>query len=77
MSTYEEIENAAMALPPEAREMLAEHLMASLDAFDQEEIDPLFLEELERRSKEMDDGIVTPIPGEEVMARLRSRYKPK
>ena len=77
MSTYEEIKNAALALPPEAREMLAEHLMASLDAFGQEEIDPLFLEELERRSKEMDDGIVTPIPGEEVMARLRSRYKRK
>ena len=57
--------------------MLAEHLMASLDAFDQEKIDPLFLEEIERRSKEMDDGIVTPIPGEEVMARLRSRYKRK
>ena len=77
MSTYEEIRNAALALPPEAREMLAEHLMASLDAFDQEEIDPLFLEEIERRSKEMDEGIVTPIPGEEVMARLRSRYKRK
>ena len=75
MSTYEEIKNAALALPPEAREMLAEHLMASLDAFDQEEIDPLFLEEIERRSKEMDDGIVTPIPGEEVMRRLESRYK--
>ena len=77
MNTYEEIENAALALPPEAREMLAEHLMASLDAFDQAEIDPLFLEEIERRSKEMDDGTVTPIPGEEVMARLRSRYKRK
>ena len=77
MSTYEEIENAALALPPEAREMLAEHLMASLDAFDHEELDPVFLEEIERRSKEMDDGIVTPIPGEEVMARLRSRYKRK
>jgi putative addiction module component (TIGR02574 family) len=77
MNTYEEIKNAALALPPDAREMLAEHLMASLDAFDQEEIDPLFLEEIERRSKEMDDGIVTPIPGEEVMARLRSRYKRK
>ena len=77
MNSYEEIENAALSLPPEAREMLANHLMASLDAFDQEEIDPLFLEEIERRSKEMDDGIVTPIPGEEVMARLRSRYKRK
>ena len=77
MNSYEEIENAALALPLEAREMLAEHLMASLDAFEQEEIDPLFLQEIERRSKEMDDGIVTPIPGEEVMARLRSRYKRK
>ena len=77
MSTYEEIETAALSLPPEAREMLAEHLMASLDTFDQEEIDPLFLEDLERRSKEMDDGTVTPIPGEEVMNRLRSRYKRK
>ena len=75
MSTYEEIETAALALPPEAREVLAEHLMASLNACGQEEIDPLFLEELERRSKEMDDGTVTPIPGEEVMARLLSRIK--
>ena len=77
MSTYEEIENAALALPPEARVLLAEHLMASIDPTDYEEIDPLWLEEIERRSKEMDDGTVTPIPGEEVMARLRSRYKRK
>lgn len=75
MSTYEEIENAALALPPEAREMLAEHLMASLDRI--EEIDSLWLEEIERRDKEIEDGIVTPIPGEEVMNRLRSRYKRK
>ncbi len=77
MSTYEEIKNAAMALPPDAREMLAEHLMASLSPEGEWEIDPLFLKEIERRSKEMDDGIVTPIPGEEVMARLRSRMKRK
>jgi putative addiction module component (TIGR02574 family) len=77
MSTYEEIKNAALALPPEAREMLAEHLMASLDPEDHEEIDPLWLKEIERRDNEIEDGIVTPIPGEEVMARLRSRYKRK
>lgn len=77
MSTYEEIETAALALPPEAREMLAEHLMASLDPADQTELDPVWLEEIERRDKEIEDGIVTPIPGEEVMARLRSRYKRK
>ena len=77
MNTYEEIENAALALPPEAREMLAEHLMASLDPEDQWEMDPGWLEEIERRDKEIEDGIVTPIPGEEVMNRLRSRYKRK
>lgn len=77
MNTYEEIENAALGLPPEAREMLAEHLMASLYPEDQVEIDELWLKEIERRDKEMDDGTVTPIPGEEVMARLRSRYKRK
>lgn len=77
MSTYEEIETAALALPPEAREMLAEHLMASLCQVDQEEIDALWAEEAERRYKEIEDGIVTPIPGEEVMARLRSRMKRK
>ena len=77
MSTYEEIKNAALALPPDDRALLAEHLMDSLTQVDQAEIDDYWLKEIERRSKEMDDGIVTPIPGEEVMARLRSRYKRK
>jgi putative addiction module component (TIGR02574 family) len=75
MSTYEEIMSAALALPPGARAMLAEHLMESLDAEDQERIDTLWAEEAERRDREIEDGIVTAIPGEEVMNRLRSRYK--
>ena len=80
MNSYEEIKNAALALPPEAREMLAEHLMASLSSIDpaeQAEIDAYWIQEADRRYKEIEDGIVTPIPGEEVMARLRSRYKRK
>lgn len=78
MSTYEEIKNAALALPPEAREMLAEHLMASLiSPEEQAEIDAYWVKEADRRYKEIEDGIVTPIPGEEVMGRLRSRYKRK
>jgi putative addiction module component (TIGR02574 family) len=74
-NTYEEIMSAALALPPGARAMLAEHLMESLDAEDQERIDALWAEEAERRDKEIEDGTVTAIPGEEVMNRLRSRYK--
>ena len=73
--SYEEIENAALALPSEARSMLAEHLLESLDAEEQQRIDALWLTEAERRIKEIEDGTVAAIPGEEVMQRLRSRYK--
>jgi putative addiction module component (TIGR02574 family) len=61
--------------------MLAEHLIQSLDAYDQidaddqERIDRFWAEEAERRNQEIEDGIVKAIPGEEVMNRLRSRYK--
>jgi putative addiction module component (TIGR02574 family) len=75
MKTYEDIINAALALPPSARAMLAEHLLESLDAEDQERIDSLWAEEAERRDREIEDGVVKTIPGEEVMNRLRSRYK--
>lgn len=75
MSTYEEIISAALALPPDTRAMLAEHLLESLDVEDQKRIDALWTEEAERRDKEIEDGVVTPIPGEEVMNRLRSRYR--
>ena len=75
MSTYEEIISAALALPPGARAMLAEHLMESLDAEDQQRIDDLWAQEAERRDKELESGTVAPISGEEVISKLRSRYK--
>ena len=75
MSTFEEILSAALALPSGMRAALADHLLASLDGEDQKRIDALWAEEAERRMKEIEDGIVTPIPGEEVMNRLRDRYK--
>ena len=75
MSTYEEIISAALALPPDTRAMLAEHLLEGLDAEDQKRIDELWAVEAERRDKEIEDGVVTPIPGEKVMNRLRARYR--
>lgn len=41
----------------------------------QERIDAKWAEEAERRDKEIEDGLVAAIPGDEVMSRLRSRYK--
>ena len=75
MSTYEDIKNAALALPPDARALLAEDLLESLNAEDQKRIDAMWAEEAERRDKELENGIVTAIPGEKVLNRLRSRYK--
>jgi putative addiction module component (TIGR02574 family) len=75
MSSYEEIISAALALPAGSRAMLAEHLLESLDADDQDQIDAAWIEEAERRDKEIEDGVVQAIPGEEVMKRLRARYK--
>ena len=75
MSTYEEIINAALALPPSERATLAEQLLESLDAEEQARIDALWAEEAERRDKELEDGVVAAIPGKQVMNGLRSRYK--
>jgi putative addiction module component (TIGR02574 family) len=75
MSSYEEIISAALALPPGSRAMLAEHLLESLDAGDQDQIDAAWIEEAERRDQEIEDGVVRAIPGDDVMNRLRARYK--
>ena len=75
MNTYEELMNAALALPADARATLAQHLIESLDTDDQQTIDALWAEEAERRAKEIESGLVKAIQGDEVMNRLQSRYK--
>jgi len=74
-ANFDETLSAALSLSPDARAMLADHLLESLDDESQKRIDALWAKEAERRSKEIDDGVVAPIPGEEVMNRLRARYK--
>jgi putative addiction module component (TIGR02574 family) len=74
-ANFDEILSAALSLSSGARAVLAEHLLESLDAEDQKRIDALWVEEAERRDKEIEEGVVTPIPGDEVMNRLRARYR--
>ena len=74
-NTYDEIIHAALSLPPGARAMLAEHLLESLDAPDQKEIDAVWAEQAEKRIQEVDEGKVEAIPGEQVLSDLRSRGK--
>jgi putative addiction module component (TIGR02574 family) len=75
MSSFEDILSAALSLPPGERAMLADHLLASLDAPNQEQIDAAWAEEAERRMREIDEGKVEAIDGELVMQGLRARYK--
>ncbi|HJX90264.1 MAG TPA: addiction module protein [Pyrinomonadaceae bacterium] len=72
---FEEILRAALELSPGARAMMATHLLESLDAPNQKDIDASWAEEIERRIREIDEGKVELIPGDKVMAELRSRFK--
>jgi len=74
-SDFDEILSAALSLPPGARAMLADHLLASLDGPDQKRIDALWAEEAERRLREIDEGKVETIDGELIMQELRSRRR--
>jgi putative addiction module component (TIGR02574 family) len=73
-NVYEEVANAALTLPPEDRAMLADDLVASLEG-SQEEIDEAWRIEIERRIKEIKEGKVQLIPGEQVMSELHAQLK--
>lgn len=75
LSSFDDILRTALELPPESRAMLAAHLLESLDGPEQLDIDAAWSEEIERRIRDIDEGRVQLIPGEEVLAELRSRFK--
>lgn len=61
-----QIEDEALHLSEEERAELAQKLLLSLDAPMVEEIEQDWLIEAHRRARELDKGIVQPIPAEEV-----------
>ncbi len=65
----------ALALPSDARVMLVEKLLKSLNLPTQAEIDSLWAEEAERRVSQIDRGEVKLISGEEVFAKIRQKYR--
>lgn len=67
--TAEQIREAAMSLPPEERELMAEALIASLP------LDPALEATIERRYEEMRSGKVKGIPAEEVVRGLREMVR--
>ena len=67
-----QIENEALDLPEDKRAELAQKLILSFDASDQDDLDEEWLLEAQRRAQELDDGIVLPIPAEEVRKKAQA-----
>ena len=72
--SLDELTTKAMALPGEARALLAERLVESLD---QELIREIWLTEAKKRRDEVRSGRVRPIPGVEVMEGVRKLIEDK
>ena len=69
--TIDEIANQALALPGEARALLAEKIVESLD---QESIQEIWLTEAKKRRDEVRSGRVKSIPGVEAMQSVRDVF---
>jgi len=72
MSTNLEIlEAEILRLAPVDRSRLFERLIANLDT--DPEVEAAWEREADRREAKLESGLITAIPGQEVLARLRSR----
>ena len=69
-----EIMDVVDSLPIDMKLELIDHLLESISP-SRKEIDEAWKEEVERRIDEVENGDVKLIPGEEVFARMRERYK--
>ncbi len=69
-----EIMDVVDSLPIDMKLELIDHLLESISP-SKKEIDEAWKDEVERRIDEVDSGKVKLIPGDEVFARMRKRYK--
>ncbi|MCD6293154.1 MAG: addiction module protein [Deltaproteobacteria bacterium] len=67
-----QLERDVLFLPEEVRAQLAHKLLLSLDVPSQKEIEEDWLIEASRRSKELDMGIIKPIPAEAVRRKAQA-----
>lgn len=66
------LEHEALRLLPEERAKLAQKLLLSLEAPPRSEAERAWLDEAERRARDLDEGTVQPIPAEEVRRKAQS-----
>jgi putative addiction module component (TIGR02574 family) len=70
--TAEQVAVEALALPSEARALLADRLVESLDPAEDGFVRQLWAEEATRRLEDVRSGRVKTIPEEEALARVKS-----
>jgi Putative addiction module component len=70
-----EIEAEIRSLSPQAQERLLHVLLEELDGPPDANAEAAWLEEVQRRSRELDGGLVETISAQEVFAKLRKRLK--
>jgi putative addiction module component (TIGR02574 family) len=73
MRKTEDLFDEAISLPVEERTLLVDRLLQSLNPT-QSDIDKLWAEEAEKRLKEITEGSVKTIPGDEVFGKIRERF---
>ena len=69
--TIEQIAEEALALPSEARALLADRLVESLDPLEDGYIRQLWAAEARARRDDVRTGLVKAIPGQEALDRVR------
>ena len=73
--TVEQIAEEALSLPSDARALLADRLVESLDPAEDEEIRQLWINEACRRQDDVRSGRVKTIPGDVALAQVRQAIK--
>ncbi len=71
--SIEQLTQAALSLPSEARAQLADRLVESLAPGQDDEIQIAWTAEAVRRRDELRRGDIQPIPGNEALQRVRDR----
>ena len=71
----ETLAREVLNLPAMQRARLAHELLESLDTLTPAEVETLWFDEAERRMKDIDEGKVQLVPGEEVMRKARALLK--
>lgn len=69
--TSEQIAEEALALPTEARALLADRLVERLDPLEDATIRQLWANEARTRRDDIRNGVAKTIPGEEALDRVR------